>query len=143
MSVASKAGAMLVSAAALLLLLGQPAQAAQPKTSGSQQLINSRSAVQPVRGLSVSPSAITRFCSYTGSQPLLRYGSSGTAVRQAQCEINWTIHAGLAQDGSFGPKTLAAVKKVQSCAHIAVDGIIGPNTWSVLNYYNASPYWLC
>jgi peptidoglycan hydrolase-like protein with peptidoglycan-binding domain len=33
----------------------------------------------------------------------------------------------------FGPKTAAAVRGVQSCSGIAVDGIVGPNTWRYLN----------
>lgn len=83
-------------------------------------------------------------CAYTSSQPTLSYGSSGTAVQQAQCEINYSVlGAGLAVDGSFGPNTLAAVKKFQGCAHLVVDGIVGPNTWSALNYWAASSGWAC
>jgi peptidoglycan hydrolase-like protein with peptidoglycan-binding domain len=38
----------------------------------------------------------------------------------------------LAQDGTFGPATTAAVKAVQQFSGIAQDGIVGPQTWSVL-----------
>lgn len=36
------------------------------------------------------------------------------------------------QDGVFGPKTQAAVKAFQARSHIAVDGIVGPQTWAKL-----------
>ena len=38
----------------------------------------------------------------------------------------------LAEDGTFGPATTAAVKAVQQMFGIAQDGIVGPQTWSVL-----------
>jgi peptidoglycan hydrolase-like protein with peptidoglycan-binding domain len=98
-------------------------------------------------GIAAAPAnaAITRYCGYTSSQPTLRSGSTGTAVKQAQCEINTTLrNTNLALDGIFGSATLAAVRKVQSCAHISVDGVIGPNTWSVLNYWsNQVSAYLC
>jgi peptidoglycan hydrolase-like protein with peptidoglycan-binding domain len=40
--------------------------------------------------------------------------------------------AGLAVDGSFGSKTDQAVRDTQSRYHLSVDGVAGPNTWSVL-----------
>jgi peptidoglycan hydrolase-like protein with peptidoglycan-binding domain len=40
--------------------------------------------------------------------------------------------ANLAEDGTFGPATTAAVKAVQQMFGIAQDGIVGPQTWSVL-----------
>lgn len=40
--------------------------------------------------------------------------------------------AGLPADGSFGPRTAAAVKAVQSSFGIAADGVVGPDTWGVL-----------
>ncbi len=38
----------------------------------------------------------------------------------------------LAEDGAFGPASTAAVKAVQQLFGIAQDGIVGPQTWSVL-----------
>jgi peptidoglycan hydrolase-like protein with peptidoglycan-binding domain len=40
--------------------------------------------------------------------------------------------ANLTEDGTFGPVTTAAVKAVQQMFGIAQDGIVGPQTWSVL-----------
>jgi peptidoglycan hydrolase-like protein with peptidoglycan-binding domain len=38
----------------------------------------------------------------------------------------------LAIDGKFGASTESAVKQIQQSHGIAVDGVVGPNTWSVL-----------
>ena len=100
-------------------------------------------AVPPAQAAVVTPQHKTRYCKYTNSQPLLGYGSVGKAVKQAQCEINTTILTHhVAKDGIFGSKTKAATKKVQKCAGIHVDGIIGPHTWKVLNRYSDSSKWL-
>jgi len=111
----------------------------------------------PIVGIAVSPAAaaapnaISSHCGYTSAQPLLVDGDSGTAVKQAQCELNWAYaygsstnfgngaYGGLTVDGSFGAHTLAATRAFQSCAHISVDGEIGPNTWSELNYWVNQP----
>ena len=79
-------------------------------------------------------------CHFTSAQPELKDGSSGTAVIQAQCELNFAwvaqFHNGnLTEDGKFGPKTLSAVKGFQTCEGIASDGIIGPQTWKMLNSF--------
>lgn len=81
-------------------------------------------------------------CHFTSAQPELKDGSSGTAVVQAQCELNFAyvaqFHNGnLVEDGKFGAKTLAAVKGFQQCDGLAVDGIIGPKTWAQLNNFAA------
>jgi zinc D-Ala-D-Ala carboxypeptidase len=79
-------------------------------------------------------------CTYTASEPTLRYGSSGTAVRQAQCEYNFAVRSPkLTRDGSFGPLTRDAIKRFQRCVGITADGVVGPVTWSHLNYWAAQP----
>ena len=82
-------------------------------------------------------------CHFTSAQPELKEGSSGTAVIQVQCELNFAyvaqFHNGnLVEDGKFGAKTLAAVKGFQQCDGLAVDGIVGPKTWAQLNNFAAS-----
>jgi hypothetical protein len=63
--------------------------------------------------------------------PVLAQGSSGQQVRDVQGLCNAHGHA-LVLDGIFGPRTAGAVRAVQSSAGIAVDGIVGPQTWPVL-----------
>jgi hypothetical protein len=64
-------------------------------------------------------------------RPTIRRGSKGDAVREVQQILNaW--YPGLARltvDGDFGAKTEARVKYMQQRAGLAVDGIVGPNTW--------------
>lgn len=59
-------------------------------------------------------------------RPLLRLGSSGEYVRTLQGLL------GVEQDGSFGPKTVAAVTAFQTRQGLTADGIVGLATWSHL-----------
>src|SRR5690625_1344697 len=67
-----------------------------------------------------------------GTQPKLRQGDRGQAVRTLQTKLN-ERGASLAVDGSFGPATRTAVRSLQSAAGISVDGVVGPQTWNALN----------
>ncbi|MGW6704322.1 peptidoglycan-binding domain-containing protein [Streptomyces sp. NPDC054956] len=87
-----------------------------------------------------SGSSVTgsRGCNYTDSQPTIRRGSSGAAVKQAQCLLKtWNVNIGSSGvDGSFGPDTDRAVRefqnRVKTMCNMPVDGIVGPKTWSAL-----------
>src|SRR5699024_4601266 len=70
--------------------------------------------------------------SVPGTQPKLRQGDRGQAVRTLQTKLN-ERGASLAVDGSFGPATRTAVRSLQSAAGISVDGVVGPQTWKALN----------
>jgi hypothetical protein len=61
----------------------------------------------------------------------VKSGSSGTAVKAAQTQLN-VYNYGLSVDGAFGAKTKSATTTFQSKHSLAVDGVIGPNTWRVL-----------
>jgi len=94
----------------------------------------------------VTPHALSSLCSYTSSQPTLSYGSTGTAVKQAQCELNWAYQnprGALSVDGIFGTATKNATINFQKCVHLTADGIIGPDTWSELNYWVNQPTYAC
>jgi lysozyme len=83
----------------------------------------------------------------TSGHPTISRGSTGTAVRRAQCLLNLSLnpasHTPLVVDGDFGPKTDAAVRTFQSCDGITRDGIVGPVTWRELERVAASPFFVC
>ena len=58
-------------------------------------------------------------------QGLLRKGSRGAGVKELQQKLGMPESE---QDGIFGPKTEAAVRKLQQSQGIKVDGIVGPET---------------
>ncbi|MFF7754988.1 peptidoglycan-binding protein [Streptomyces sp. NPDC007971] len=71
-------------------------------------------------------------CNFTTAQPVLRYGSTGSAVKELQCLLKyWGFNPG-AVDGSFGSNTAKAVKQFQAWWPLAVDGVVGPDTWTAL-----------
>jgi len=57
---------------------------------------------------------------------ILKLGSTGASVVLLQKFLNLTA------DGSFGPKTEAAVKDWQKVNGLMVDGIVGPRTWAAM-----------
>lgn len=63
----------------------------------------------------------------------LKVGSKGTQVKALQLLLNHTTDytCGVV-DGIFGTKTLAAVRQYQEAKGLAVDGIVGKNTWAAL-----------
>jgi peptidoglycan hydrolase-like protein with peptidoglycan-binding domain len=63
------------------------------------------------------------------AEPVLRRGSSGTAVRQLQEALKEAGHDPGPIDGEFGPATEAAVRAFQQEKEIAVDGVVGDITW--------------
>ncbi len=63
----------------------------------------------------------------------LKMGSSGTFVMNLQTALNTCASAGLTADGSFGPKTDAAVRAFQTAHALVADGLVGMNTKAALN----------
>jgi peptidoglycan hydrolase-like protein with peptidoglycan-binding domain len=57
---------------------------------------------------------------------ILKLGSRGENVKILQRSL------GLKDDGMFGPRTEAAVKRWQSENGLLADGIVGPKTWSAM-----------
>lgn len=60
------------------------------------------------------------------SQPLLKKGSAGNAVRYVQYCVLTPV------DGDFGSNTQSAVKQFQKDNGLVQDGIVGSKTWSAL-----------
>jgi peptidoglycan hydrolase-like protein with peptidoglycan-binding domain len=67
------------------------------------------------------------------SEPILRIGSSGLPVRRAQKRMSLVGFQVGGVDGRYGAKTEAAVKDLQQRSAITVDGIVGAQTWGVID----------
>jgi peptidoglycan hydrolase-like protein with peptidoglycan-binding domain len=63
--------------------------------------------------------------------PLVRKGDQNHPVKTLQYLLRARGHT-VTVDGIFGPKTDAAVRAFQQQQGLAVDGIVGPNTWGAL-----------
>ncbi|MFT3803259.1 MAG: N-acetylmuramoyl-L-alanine amidase [Burkholderiaceae bacterium] len=61
------------------------------------------------------------------ARPTLRRGSGGDWVKHLQRALNL-----LPVDGLFGPRTEAAVRRLQRDRALVPDGIVGPKTWADL-----------
>ncbi len=84
---------------------------------------------------SPSPSEDVITYSYDYSKPILRMGSRGDWVRELQKKLNYAVYRttnDLVLDGIFGSNTNHAVEYFQSIYNINVDGIVGPQTWGLL-----------
>lgn len=62
----------------------------------------------------------------------LKYGSNSSDVTQLQSLLNAAGDYGLDTDGIFGSLTQAAVRDYQARNGLAIDGIVGTNTWNSL-----------
>lgn len=68
--------------------------------------------------------------------PVIRRGSSGSAVTTLQNSLNRAFSSALVVDSAFGPLTETAVKRFQAAplgGTLVVDGIVGPYTWAKLD----------
>ena len=67
-------------------------------------------------------------------------GSGGNSmpnadVKKLQYVLNHVFNAGIDEDGSYGPATIAAVKRAQKAIGIGQDGYYGPNTKAKMEDY--------
>jgi peptidoglycan hydrolase-like protein with peptidoglycan-binding domain len=67
------------------------------------------------------------------SRPVLRNGSTGLPVRRLQSRMSAVGFNTGGVDGRFGAMTEAAVRKLQQDFNLTVDGIVGPQTWDVVD----------
>ena len=67
------------------------------------------------------------------SEPVLTLGSTGLPVRRAQKRMSLVGFDVGGVDGSYGSKTAAAVKKLQQQSGVGVDGVVGPQTWALID----------
>jgi hypothetical protein len=64
---------------------------------------------------------------------ILKTGSAGQAVRDAQLELNRRGHTAGTADGLFGSMTRAGVVAFQKAARLPVTGVIAANDWKALS----------
>ncbi|MEO8620905.1 MAG: N-acetylmuramoyl-L-alanine amidase [bacterium] len=62
------------------------------------------------------------------ARPTLRRGATGDAVKELQRKLKVDP-----QNGTFGPKTEAAVREFQRTHSMVPDGIIGPKSWAAID----------
>ncbi|HEX8659733.1 MAG TPA: peptidoglycan-binding domain-containing protein [Hymenobacter sp.] len=74
------------------------------------------------------------------ARPTLRFGARGEYVKYMQCRLNFhkvSLSQPLVEDGVWGPKTQAAVRSFQQGRGLAVDTVVGPQTWAQLDASSA------
>lgn len=80
--------------------------------------------------------AVPEECSYLSAalRPVLTYGDSGPAVRQAQCLSNrWAGQPPkLTLDGVFDSVMLDKIAWIQGCHGVPPSGVVEARTWQVL-----------
>lgn len=64
----------------------------------------------------------------------VQLGDTGPSVTTLQTDLSAEGYMNTVT-GYFGPVTLAAVKKFQADHGLSVDGVVGPETWQVINKY--------
>jgi len=67
------------------------------------------------------------------SHPVLRVGSIGLPVRRLQSRMSAVGFNTGGIDGRFGTTTEAAVKQLQQNFNLSVDGVVGRQTWDVVD----------
>jgi hypothetical protein len=68
----------------------------------------------------------------TVTVPTIRRGAKGGWVKKCQAILAANMGQNIAADGDFGSQTDGAVRNVQTFFGLTVDGIVGPQTWTVL-----------
>lgn len=69
----------------------------------------------------------------------LRQGASGPDVKQLQEFLKSRGYDPGPVDGVYGPRTVAAVRAMQSANHITADGVVGPATWGKITSVSSKP----
>jgi peptidoglycan hydrolase-like protein with peptidoglycan-binding domain len=67
------------------------------------------------------------------SEPVLKKGSTGLPVRRLQSRMSAVNFDVGGVDGRFGAKTETAVKTLQQQAGVSADGVVGKQTWLIVD----------
>lgn len=73
-----------------------------------------------------------------GRKPRLVLGSTGDAVRYLQAVIAAKAGGNITVDGNFGPQTDRRVRDLQRFFGLTVDGIVGRETWRLIDWLATS-----
>lgn len=73
-----------------------------------------------------------RYTQAQGPRPTLYWGMSGPNVWLVQQRLSWWGYYNGPLDGWYGPATWAAVRRFQWLNGLAVDGVVGPETYAAL-----------
>jgi peptidoglycan hydrolase-like protein with peptidoglycan-binding domain len=121
-----------------LQCLLQEQQAYAGKVTGrfSDKTLTAVNAWQEAHGLTVRPYFTRRAWMTllaTGSQPVLKRGSTGPAVRRVQRTLNAaTPGTHLGVGGVFNENTDRALRAWQKATKAAAEGVVNPRTWNAL-----------
>ncbi|MGW2051441.1 protein kinase domain-containing protein [Streptomyces sp. NPDC001858] len=104
-----------------------------PPSTPAAPVGDTGASVTPVPTEAGAPAWITD-CTYYSGNGRTDLGDSGQRVVQLQCMLTRRGYdvGGSGVDGDFGPGTEAAVRGFQRDQALAVDGIVGKNTWGAL-----------
>ncbi|MGJ3254119.1 MAG: peptidoglycan-binding domain-containing protein [Elainellaceae cyanobacterium] len=95
-----------------------------PSATSSQSVSPSPQPAQSPQSDDASPTLVTL--------PILRLGMAGPAIERLQERLRGLgVYTGLI-DGIFGSQTEAAVIAIQRRSNLDPDGIVGPETWTIL-----------
>jgi len=78
------------------------------------------------------PTPVSGVFEVQGYRKTVQQGSSGKMAKMCQQQINLIAGQGVAEDGQFGPQSVAALKNVQTVLGVAADGQCGPQTWQAM-----------
>ncbi len=96
--------------------------------------MGSASAAAPVADQQQSIQAIKGGCGWYSGNAITKRGDKGDRVYEVQCLLlGWGYSVGSSgMDGDFGRGTESGVKAFQRDRGLAVDGVVGKNTWAAL-----------
>lgn len=105
----------------------------KPLTKGNGTSVYEDWHIQPIECAGVPVSGRKEFFVYR-TRPMLHVGDHGDEVQLVQMFLNTKGYSCGNPDGSYGPKTNAAVATYQKANGLQPDGTVGPLTWRKLLY---------